>query len=135
MTNRKHTTHGVATSDAKLGPPYRKATTNAGWTEKRVQPYDHELTDPEIAKKYGKNKSILVTEDKTAHTNNVPQGFIGYVYLDSTTKDEESEYVIKYENLMRKISRKDIEGHYLYLPKSKKSYEKKKLPKTKATTG
>ena len=119
MPTRKHTTHGIATTDAKVAPPYRKATAKAGWQVKRVLPQHWELSDRDIAIRYGKGQSILITHDKRAHTHNVPNGFIGYLYLDSTVrKDEEQMYIKKYTNVITKLRSTDIKGYSYYIKKT-----------------
>lgn len=78
----KKNRRGHIVLERSIYPFVQKMCTSAGWTTKRVLLSKSEFSDTALATKYGKNISILLTSDKTAYTNNVKNGFKGYIVQD-----------------------------------------------------
>lgn len=127
MTKTKKRILGHIVTDARVPVPYRQKTQQAGWYVKRVNEIHSESSDEKIAEIYGKNRSALLTTDKTAHTHNVQNGFIGYIYIDGkVSPEEDQEYIKKFSSVISTLNKTAIEGCIIIIDK-KKPYERKKI--------
>src|SRR4030042_3187793 len=89
MTKKKPKTRGLLTLERSVYPTFHKLAVTSGWTAKRISISDAkaELHDDTISRKYGKGRSIFLTQDKTAYTENVEGGFKGYIVCETVEKE------------------------------------------------
>lgn len=130
MRRQKKRILGKVITDARVPVPYRQKAQNAGWFVKKVKEIHSESSDKQIAKIYGQNRYALLTSDKLAHTHNVKNGFIGYIYIDGKiSPEEDSDYLKKFYDVISTVDKKTVKGHIVHISKEKTGYDRKKFLK------
>jgi hypothetical protein len=125
----RKSTHGHVTAERTTRSEIVKATESAGWVVDHVSISDPpNSTDEYISQKYGKGRSILLTQDKEAYIHNVENGFVGYITYGDPPKPENEKFLVKYKEIMKSNKRKDFDG-YIVTIKANGDYEKKPIPK------
>lgn len=113
----KKSTRGFLTAERGVPSEMITVSEKSGWVVDKVSiNLPPNTSDSYIAGKYGKGKSILLTEDKTAYKQNVEGGFVGYIaYGQKPRKEVFDKFMLKFKELMSTKKRKDLEGYNLII--------------------
>jgi len=123
---KKPKSRGLLTLERTVYPLFHKLAVTSGWTTTRISKSDIELHDDTIAKKYGKGRSILLTHDKTAYTQNVEGGFKGYIVCETVDKKAFQLLEKSMQTVLTTDTGKTLAGYQTIVKET--GYEKEKLP-------
>lgn len=134
---KNKTTRGFLTTDEGVYPQLKTEAQTVGWTVNDIGFYKNTKTgDTKIAKLFGKDKRILLTHDKKAHTYNLQGGFKGYIVYEQSfkgtpTKEKLNKFIKNCGKILSKFTSTYAENCIVTMKPLEMKYKKNLIPNKK----